>query len=148
MIFKEIKPNDEEIIKELIEIEKENFGVNGGADNWLMKTFVRYGLLLVLMEDDNIISVAEFIQVIGKKELFLYGFLTREAYRNKGYGKKLLAYSEERAKDFGIEKIILTVDPKNKEGILLYKSSGYEVVEFQKDEYGVGVDRYLMSKLI
>lgn len=146
MEFKEIKISDEKLIKRIVEIEEEVFGVNGGADFWLVKAFVRYGLLFVLIDGDEIISIAEYMQVFGKKELFLYGFSTRINYRNKGYGKKLVQESEKKAREKGIGKISLTVDPKNEIGVSMYKKLGYIIEEFQKDEYGEGIDRYLMSK--
>ena len=146
MEFKIIEAQDRKIIDRLVEIEREVFGENGGADYWLIMAFVRYGFLAVLMEGDEIISVAQYMQVFGKKELFLYGFLTREKFRKKGFGKKLLEICEERLKDMEIESIILTVDPENREGIGLYKSMGYINLGLEKDEYGAGIDRYIMRK--
>ncbi|MGL4687572.1 MAG: GNAT family N-acetyltransferase, partial [Fusobacteriaceae bacterium] len=101
MIFKEVKYNDIEVLEKLKLIEEEVFGENGGADNWLLKTFTRYGLLFIIIDNDEIVSVAEFIQVLGKKELFLYGFLTREKYRNMGYAKGLIEFSERKIKSMG-----------------------------------------------
>ncbi len=138
---------DEKIIKKLVEIEAEVFGEKGGADNWLMKFFARYGQLFILMSDeDEIISVAEFIQVFGKPEVFLYGFLTVPKFRNQGNAKKLLDFSEKKLKELNIKNILLTVDPKNEIGVNIYKKRNYEIVELQKDEYGTGIDRYLMKK--
>ncbi len=146
MFFKEVKFNDIELLKKLELIEEEVFGKNGGADSWLLKAFTRYGLLFVVIDNDEIISVAEFIQILGKKELFLYGFLTREKYRNKGYAKKLIEFSEKKIKSMGYNAILLTVDPDNLIGVTLYKHRGYEILEFQKDEYGPNIDRFLMKK--
>ena len=146
MEFKEVKITDMHLINKIIEIEEEVFGVNGGADAWLVKAFVRYGMILIIMEGEEIVSVAEYMQVMNKKELFLYGFLTREPYRNKGYGNKLIEYGEKKAIELGIEKISLTVDPKYTIGLNMYKKKQYEILEFQKDEYGTGVDRYLVGK--
>lgn len=148
MQFKEVKISDKDLINKLIAIEEEVFGVNGGADAWLIKAFVRYGMIIIIMEGEDVVSVAEYMQVMNKNELFLYGFLTREKYRNKGYGTKLIEHSEIRAKEIGMKRISLTVDPNNNVGVNMYKKRGYEVLEFQKDEYGVGIDRYLMSKEI
>lgn len=146
MEFKIIDAQDRKIIDRLVEIEKEVFGENGGADYWLIMAFVRYGFLGIIMEGNEIISVAQYMQVFGKKELFLYGFLTREKFRKKGFGKKLLEICEERLRNMEIESIILTVDPENRAGIGLYKSMGYINLGLEKDEYGAGVDRYIMKK--
>lgn len=146
MEFKKITIEDEDIIKKIVEAEEEVFGMNGGADFWLVKAFVRYGLLFVILENNEVISMAEFIQVIDKRELFLYGFSTREKFRNKGYAKKLIEYSENKAKEMCFDSISLTVDPLNKIGVSLYLKKGYEIIEYQKNEYGEGINRYLMRK--
>lgn len=146
MKFKEIKIQDKELIEKIVKIEEEVFGVNGGADYWLVKAFVRYGLIFVGMEGEEIVSIAEYIQILGKNELFLYGFSTREPYRNKGYGKKLMKFSEKKAKEIEMKSISLTVDPKNKIAVSMYEKMGYEIIELQNDEYGYGIDRYLMKK--
>ncbi|MGL5122659.1 MAG: GNAT family N-acetyltransferase [Fusobacteriaceae bacterium] len=148
MIFKEVKSNDTEILKNLKLIEEEVFGENGGADSWLLKTFTRYGLLYIIIDNDEIVAAAEFIQILGKKELFLYGFLTREKYRNMGYAKKLIEFSEKKIKSLGYSTILLTVDPENLIGVNLYKNKGYEIIEFQKNEYGPNIDRLLMKKIL
>lgn len=148
MEFKRITSEDRKDIDNIVKIEEEVFGKNGGADYWLIKAFVRYGLLLAIKERDEIISIAEYMETIEKKELFLYGFLTREKFRGMGYAGKLIEYSEKTAQNMGYKGILLTVDPENLRALNLYKKKGYEIVEFQKDEYGKGVHRYLMRKSI
>ncbi|MGL4403036.1 MAG: GNAT family N-acetyltransferase [Fusobacteriaceae bacterium] len=144
--FKRITSEDKKEIDKIVKIEEEIFGKNGGADYWLIKAFVRYGLLLVIKDGDEIISIAEYMATIEKKELFLYGFLTREKFRGKGYGRKLIKHSEKTAKNKGYTAISLTVDPENLRAFNFYKKIGYEIIEFQKDEYGDGIHRYLMKK--
>lgn len=146
MNIKEIRLQDKELIEKIVEMEKEVFGVNGGADFWLVKAFVRYGLLFVLIDKGEIISIAEYMQIYGKEEVFLYGFLTKEYYRNKGYGKYLVIESEKKLKEKGIKGIKLSVDPMNNIGLSMYLKLGYEIVEFSKDEYGDKNDRYIMEK--
>ena len=119
----------------------------GGADMWMIMSFIRYGKLYVLLDDnDKLISVAQYQGVLGKNEVFLYGFSTSLKERGKGYGKILLEESQNRLKKIGIEKVYLTVDPKNSKAVKLYEKAGYTVEELQKDEYGKGIDRYLMIK--
>ena len=110
-------------------------------------SFIRYGKLYVLLDDnDKLISVAQYQGVLGKNEVFLYGFSTSLKERGKGYGKILLEESQNRLKKIGVERVYLTVDPKNSKAVKLYEKAGYTVEELQKDEYGKGVDRYLMIK--
>lgn len=142
----EVTPGDKEWIKKIYKNEIESFGIMGGADMWLIKSFIRYGKLYILVKDDELLSVAQFQKVFQEESVFLYGFSTVEKERNKGYGKELLKKVHEKLKKEKIEKIYLTVDPKNQIAVDMYKKVGYEIVEFEKDEYGEGIDRYLMTK--
>lgn len=142
----EVTPEDKEWIKKIYKNEIESFGVMGGADMWLIKSFIRYGKLYILVKNEKLLSVAQFQKVFQEESVFLYGFSTVEEERNKGYGKELLKKVHEKLKKEKIEKIYLTVDPKNQIAVDMYKKVGYEIIEFEKDEYGEGIDRYLMTK--
>lgn len=143
----EVDAKNRELIKKILDNELESFGVMGGADMWMIMSFIRYGKLYVLLnESSDLLSVAQYQGVLGKKEVFLYGFSTSLKERGKGYGKILLEESHNRLKELGMEKIYLTVDPANAKAIDMYKKAGYIIEELQKDEYGKGIDRYLMIK--
>ena len=143
----EVQPRDRELIEKIYLNEIESFGVMGGADMWMIMSFIRYGKLYVLLdENNNLLSVAQYQGIMGKSEAFLYGFSTSLKERGKGYGKILLEDTHRRLKDIGIEKIYLTVDPENKVAIDMYEKKGYKIEELQRDEYGKGIHRYLMGK--
>lgn len=143
----EVDVENRGLIKKIFNNEVESFGVMGGADMWMIMSFIRYGKLYVLLNESNdLLSVAQYQGVLGKKEVFLYGFSTSLKERGKGYGKILLEESHNRLKELGMEKIYLTVDPANAKAIDMYKKAGYIIEELQKDEYGKGIDRYLMIK--
>ena len=143
----EVDAKNRELIKKIFDNELESFGVMGGADMWMIMSFSRYGKLYVLLNESNdLLSVAQFQGVLGKKEVFLYGFSTSLKERGKGYGKILLEECHNKLKMLEIEKIYLTVDPENIQAINMYKKAGYLIEELQKDEYGKGIDRYLMIK--
>lgn len=148
MEIKELGENDDHILTQIFEYENIVFGEDGGADMWLLKSFLRYGKIYVAMEGESIVSVAEYEASLKRDEIFLYGFFTVNEYRNLGYGNRLLLESEKFLKKMGIKKILLTVDPKNEKAIKLYEKVGYIKKKFLKDEYGIGIDRYLMLKKI
>ena len=101
------------------------------------------------MEEDNkIISIIEYMQCFDKKEVFLYGICTLKKYRNQGNANRIMAESEKYLKDKGYNEIYLTVDPENEIAINMYKHFGYSIVEYQENEYGEGIHRYLMKKTI
>lgn len=148
MKFKEINNIDLEFLKKIVELEDEAFKGAGGVDLWILKALIRYGKVFILEEDSEIVSIAEYLQCFEKKEVFLYGICTRKKYRNMGNAKKIMQKTEKYLKDLDYKAIGLTVDPENEIGIKMYKSLGYEIVEYQENEYGVGVHRYLMKKII
>ncbi|MGL4789261.1 MAG: GNAT family N-acetyltransferase [Cetobacterium sp.] len=144
----EVNPEDRELIEKIYQNEIDSFGVMGGADMWMIMSFIRYGKLYVLLDNKGkLLSVTQYQAVLGKNAVFLYGFSTPELERGKGYGKRLLELSHEALRDNDIEKIYLTVDPKNLPAISMYEKAGYKIEELQKDEYGKGIDRYLMVKI-
>lgn len=143
----EVKALDIDIIKEIISIEEEAFGKNGGVDEWILKPMVRYGKVFVLNDGKGVVSIAEFIKTFDNG-VFLYGLCTKKDSRGKGYAKEILRRSEEFFRKDKMKNIELTVAPDNIRAINLYKNLNYEIKELQKDEYGKGIDRLLMGKKI
>jgi len=141
MKFLEIGPTDKKYIKQIIEIEKEAFGENGGVDEWILKPIIRYGKTYILLLDEEVIGVAEYIRKFTGEEVFLYGISIKKGYRKHGYGKKILKKSIEEFRKYNIKKITLTVSEENLEAIELYKKLGFKNQEYLKDEYGEGIDR-------
>ena len=103
---------------------------------------------IIAQKDDEIVSIAEYMQVFNKKSLFLYGISTLKKYRNQGFASFLLDETEKILKSLGFEEIELTVDPQNIIAINLYKHHGYTMEKFLEDEYGKNVHRYMMKKVI
>lgn len=148
MEFLEVTAEDTESIKEIIFIEEEAFGKNGGVDEWILKPLVRYGKVFVLKSDEKIVSIGEFMGKFDSDEVFLYGLCTRKESRGRGYAVEMMRRSEAYFSRRGMNKLGLTVDPSNEVAIGLYRKLGYDIGELQKDEYGKGVDRLFMWKKI
>lgn len=148
MEFRELHDVDLTLMNKIVEIEEEAFEGNGNVDLWILKALIRYGKVFVLVEGDEIITIAEYMQVLGKDEVFLYGISTRKKYRNRGNARKIMEESEKYLKRLGYKKVGLTVDPNNNIAMKLYKDLGYRIEEYQEDEYGKGIHRYLMKKVI
>jgi ribosomal protein S18 acetylase RimI-like enzyme len=144
----EVTAEDIGYIEQIIEIEKEAFGVSGGVDEWILKPMIRYGKVLVLVNDGEVAGIAEYIRDFGGKEVFLYGFSIKKEYRKHGYGKKLLEDSINYFKQYGIKKMSLTVGLENKVAIELYKKIGFKNEKLLKNEYGKGIDRLCFSREI
>lgn len=148
MEFRELHDVDLTLMNKIVEIEEEAFEGNGNVDLWILKALIRYGKVFVLVEGDEIITIAEYMQVLGKDEVFLYGISTRKKYRNCGNARKIMEESEKYLKRLGYKEVGLTVDPNNNIAMKLYKDLGYRIKEYQEDEYGKGIHRYLMKKVI
>lgn len=148
MEFRELHDVDLTLMNKIVEIEEEAFEGNGNVDLWILKVLIRYGKVFVLVEGDEIITIAEYMQVLGKDEVFLYGISTRKKYRNRGNARKIMEESEKYLKRLGYKEVGLTVDPNNNIAMKLYKDLGYRIEEYQEDEYGKGIHRYLMKKVI
>lgn len=148
MEFRELKKVDLDLLNRIVEVEEEAFEGNGNVDLWILKSLIRYGKVFILEEAGEIVSIAEYMQVMGEKKLFLYGLSTRKKYRHRGWAKRIMGESEKILKNLGYEEVSLTVDPKNEIAIDMYKKLGYIIKEFQENEYGEGIHRYLMKKVI
>ncbi len=148
MEFKEIKDVDLELLNRIVEIEEEAFEGNGNVDLWILKALIRYGKVFILEDGKEIVSIVEYMQVMDKKEVFLYGLSTKKRYRKQGWAKKIMIESEKYLKERGYQVIALTVDPENKVAIDLYTKLGFITEEFQEHEYGYGIHRLLMKKVI
>ena len=146
MILKELNRADLPLISEIVELDEEASGGIGGVDLWILKALLRYGKVFVLEKEKKIISIVEYMQCVDKKEVFLYGICTLRVFRHMGNAKKIMNESEKYLKEKGYEAISLTVDPENKIAIEMYEHLGYEIVEYQENEYGKGIHRYLMKK--
>ena len=143
-----IKNPDFQVMKKIVEIEQEAFEGDGNVDLWIIKALIRYGMVFVIKEDNKIVCIIEYMQIFNKKSLFLYGISTLKKYRHKGYANFILTETEEILKDFGYKEIELTVAPENEIAINLYKKHGYIQGKFLEDEYGKGIHRYVMRKVI
>ena len=140
---------DKQIIEEIVKYEEEVFG-EGAIEKWNIKPFIKYGKVYVLSSiegEKELVSVIEIIKDFKKPKVYIYGFFTKEKFRNKGYGNIFLkSIIKELHDTHGINEIELTVSPENKRAISLYEKNGFQKEILLKDEYGEGENRYLMAK--
>lgn len=134
------------ILDEIVELEKEAYRGRGNVDLWILKALIRYGLVYILIEDDEVVGIIEYMKLYDENSVFLYGMAIKEKYRNMGLATKMLVETEKILKKDGVLEIKLTVDPKNEIACGIYQRAGYDVVELNLDEYGKGIDRYTMLK--
>ncbi len=142
----EVNKKDKKYIDEILKLEEETFGKNGGVDIWLLKPLIKFGKVLILLgEDGKVSGVAEFIRSFDKDEVYIYGICISKKNQGRGLGKLFMNKIIEFMKGKKIKKISLTVSLENYIGIGLYEKLGFERVEVSKDEYGLGKDRLIMD---
>ena len=143
MEIRELLPSEKERINEIAEYEELIFG-DGGIGRWTIMPFVRYGKVYVLLEDEEIVSVAEIMRTFDTKDAYIYGFFTKEKFLRKGYGSVLLNFIINEMEKSGIEALTLTVDPENEKAVNLYQKHGFQKAELLTEEYGENEDRLYM----
>lgn len=142
----EISKEDKRYIDEVLTLEEEVFGKNGGVDIWLLKPLIKYGKVLALLDEaGKIIGVAEFIRSFDSEEVYIYGIALRKSERGKGRGGLFLELIKDYMKKYEILVISLTVSRENKAAVNLYKKCGFREEAFLENEYGLGNDRILMK---
>jgi RimJ/RimL family protein N-acetyltransferase len=111
-----------------------------------------------------LLAVAEYNkEIIGTVRLFSsmsdskdrhvaeLGIFVLDPHRERGVGRRLLAYALDWAANQGLKKITLSVFSDNTRAIRLYKSVGFTLEGTRKMQYnvrGVYVDEILMAKFL
>lgn len=143
--FKVLTTGDHDWIEQAIAIEQAAFA-EGGMNHWFLVPFIRHGQVFVLVKDNRVVAVAEYMRDFNDLKLaYLFGFAVAEAYRGQGLGTHLLTKSHEHLKTQGFSKISLTVKPNNQVGLRLYEQFGFVKEAFYPNEYGEGEDRLLLT---
>lgn len=145
--IEEVKDFNLKLVDEIKILERRNLGRKSSINEWVIPVIIRYGKLIVAknIETSRIIGVSELIRCWDNNKLaFIHSFYVDKKFRSKGIGKKLLLRIIEILRTEGIEIVELTISPKNNIGLNLYKKFGFKVEKVRKNEYGKGINRYLM----
>ncbi len=148
MEFSQLDIDNRDEVEQVIKLEEESFGKDGGVDEWLLKPLAKYGKVFVVKDGNRVRCVAEFMQKFGEKEVYLYGISTEKSSRGQGIAEYLLQKSIEYFSGRGMISVHLTVSGENEAAVSLYEKLGFEKKKILKNEYGIGVDRLYMLKKI
>ncbi len=108
---------------------------------------IKKGFLYYLIKTDN--GYIGYFGVLPKKEtLFLSKFYIKFSEQRKGFGKKIILFIEDLAKEKGVFSIILTVNKYNTGSIKAYEKMGFKNVESIIQDIGNGyiMDDYKLQK--
>lgn len=144
-----VKNTNKKIIDELVNLEKEAFGI-GGMNEWHLVPLIRHGKVFLLMtENDEILGAIQYLKDWEDNKAYAYGIAIFKEKQNRGLGTFLFKESLDFLKKEGINKVELTVDPMNERAIKIYKEKlGFEVLEYRKNEYGENENRLVMELIL
>lgn len=131
------------VIAEVRGLEEAAFG-SGGLNEWHLPYIIRHGHLYVLEIGMRIDGAASLIRSWDTKKVYLVDLVVREETRKHGLGRLLMKKLISDLSREGIEHVELTVAEENEAAIKLYQRIGFRKVDFYKDEYGQGHDRWLL----
>ena len=102
------------------------------------------------MVDCNGEAVGYFSLDIGGTTMLLSHFYLLAEWRGRGLGKMAMAFIEEAARKWGVERIELLVLRKNEAAVGMYARTGFEVAEevLTRLSNGAVLEDYLMRKVI
>ncbi len=129
-----------------------NFGLDIfgelGMDEWGLVPQIRHGSVYILKEDDKeeIIGLAILMRDWENTEkAYLFDFAIDKELQGHGFGRQFLKIITDNLLEQGFNKIGLTVDVDNEPAIHLYRSIGFKPIEYSRNEYGKGHNRYIME---
>jgi ribosomal protein S18 acetylase RimI-like enzyme len=105
----------------------------------------RQGRLYVLESGDELLAAAGLIRSWRENSAYLIDFAVAADRRRLGFGRLLLEKTIDDLKKEGAGRLALTVAPDNEAAISLYRSLGFERRDEYIDEYGSGLDRWLLE---
>lgn len=129
-----------------------SFGLNIfgklGMDEWGLVPQIRHGSVYILKEDeeDEIMGLAILMRDWENPEkAYLFDFAIDADLQGHGFGRQFLKIIAETLQEKDFKKISLTVDVENEPAIKLYRHMGFKPMEYNRNEYGKGHNRYVME---
>jgi Acetyltransferases len=102
---------------------------------------------IYVVETENIIAGFVIIQTCGTFSGYIQTICIDEAYRGKGFGKKLLQFCEERILKFS-PNVFICVSSFNKGAIKLYYEFGFKLIGELENFVKEGFTELLLRKTV
>lgn len=100
-------------------------GFNAGHEGWLASREIG--------ERELVVGFAIIASVLDERSLL--NLCVRQAFQNRGYGRALLAFLLDRARQENVERVFLEVRASNSPAIHLYESMGFQQVSMRRAYY-------------
>ena len=133
-------------ISQILDLYDGNFS-DGWNQNMLESAFLN-GRFLAIAKRIEQRLVAVITISTTQFDADIEGIVVDSAFRNRGYAKELLVFSENHLKNLGIEKIFLEVRASNTPARNLYSQNGYNEISIRKKYYSDNEDAVVMAKEI
>lgn len=132
----------------LIQLEEESFQQDRRSSKQSLKNSIKsYRQKVWILESENV-PVASAIVFLHKNSIRLYSIAVSKKQQGKSYGKTLLDYIIDYAKDKAFLEMVLEVDVNKPKLVNWYSSLGFNITSELKDFYGVNYNAYKMKKVL
>lgn len=137
---------DQYLAEIMLGIDEEAFGP-GSLTEWSMPLFLHYGRIYLARYGGKPVGIAELMRDWRDPELaYLYGYAVDMNYRGLGVGTSMFRSILEALPRAGFRRLQLTVHPENQAAMHIYVDKfQMRRLEFIKDYYGSGEDRWLLE---
>lgn len=140
-----IRPVEEKDLKDIIEIEEDNF-----IDCWTLKQYDydlnanEFAFLFAVIHEDELIGYVDFW--ITFDQATINKIAIKKGYQKRGIGLILLEDTLSRIQSVEVNIITLEVRVSNLKAISLYQKVGFKICVIKKNYYDDGEDAYYMIK--
>lgn len=139
-------------LEELVAFQKSGIPSDHAPPHWTRKEFEDYlnkGEIAIGIFDKQKMF-AFYIFYAMSNELHITEIGVHPDYRGRGFGGWIVKLLEKEAKNRGLGKCTLTVDPFNEAAIRLYLRSGYQITAYKTAYFGAAypnTDRFWMEHI-
>lgn len=140
-----IRPVEEKDLKDIIEIEEDNF-----LDCWTLKQYDydlnvnEFAFLFAVIHEGELIGYVDFW--ITFDQATINKIAIKKEYQKRGIGLILLEDTLSRIQSAEVNTITLEVRVSNFKAISLYQKVGFKTCVVKKNYYDDGEDAYYMIK--
>lgn len=132
-------------IEEILEVDQDAFH-DTLLNKWSVPFYIGHGKVFGLYVEGSLKGFIIFMRSWDDPGLaYLVEIAIKEEYQGRGGGTHLLQESISHLREGRISSVALTVDPQNARALHIYLDKmGFRTIEFRRDEYGEGRDRYYL----
>lgn len=142
-ILKEINEND---LRSIIEIEKENFN-EGAVNTWFLAPFIISQKVIVAKYKEKIIGCSIFLKEFQEDCVFYFSLSLKKIYQKKGLGKFFFEQSVKKIFENypNVNNIRYTVDPEKEFNVSFFQKYGITIEKSYHNFYEYSKDRLYVN---